>query len=265
MYQGYNLDLQRNSNYFEPYYKKGKEINEGQKQIITRNLDYFKNLSGNLDANRLINEWFPVVEADIFLSHSHEDKRLVISLAGWLYEKFGLTSFIDSTVWGYSKELQKLIDKQYCMEPDGYFDYEKCGYSAAHVHMMLSSALTCMIDKCECLFFVNTPRSFTEEEMQEGKTLSPWIFFEIRISKIIRRKVVGRTPDDFISSKLSQESIDESLVVEYQLDLNHLRNIDIATLQRWSYRRNLPTYHFTQSLHPLDALYYLCEKKDESR
>lgn len=228
-------------------------------------MEYFKDLSNVLKAEDIIKEWFPEIEADIFLSHSHQDEELVISLAGWLKEKFGLVSFIDSTVWGYADKLLKEIDMEYCVLPSGRFDYKKRNYSTAHVHMMLSSALACMMDKCECLFFVNTPQSFfPEKEMQEGKTLSPWIFFEISTSKIIRR-IVRRKSADLASRKLSLETIDESLVVEYQLDLNHLRNIDIATLQRWSSKRNLPPYHFTQSLHPLDALYYLCEKKDESR
>ena len=254
MFQGYNLNLQQDTTFFDAYYEAGKMLYKDQEDRVIKKLEYFKDLSDDLKAEDIIKEWFPEIEADIFLSHSHQDEELVISLAGWLKEKFGLVSFIDSTVWGYADKLLKEIDMEYCALPLGRFDYKMRNYSTAHVHMMLSSALACMMDKCECLFFVNTPRSFTEEEMQEGKTLSPWIFFEIRISKIIRRKIIGRTPDDFISSKLSQESIDESLDVEYQLDLNHLRNIDITTLQRWSYERHARTYYLTKSIHPLDAL-----------
>lgn len=257
MYQGYNLVLQRDTELFGPYYAQGIRIYEGQKRIITKDLDNFKNLSGNLDAEQLINEWFPAVKADIFLSHSHNDKRLVISLAGWLHNRFGLISFIDSAVWGYSKELQESIDRNYCQKPNGHFDYKKCGYSAAHVHMMLSSALSCMMDKCECLFFVNTPQSFIpKNEMQEGKTQSPWIFFEISTSKIIRR-IIRRPPDDFVSRNLSEESIDESLVVEYPLDLDHLSEIDITTLQHWDYEHNSSSDCLTEDLHPLDLLYLL--------
>ena len=175
---------------------------------------------------------------------------MVISLAGWLKENFGLVSFIDSTVWGYADKLLKEIDMEYCALQSGRFNYKMRNYSTAHVHMMLSSALACMMDKCECLFFVNTPQSFfPEKEMQEGKTLSPWIFFEISTSKIIRRK-----PADLVSRKLSLETIDESLVVEYQLDLNHLSEIDITTLQHWLSTRDMPS---CQSLHPLDLLYIL--------
>ena len=253
MYQGFNLNLQRDSKFIQLYFARGMGIYERQKRIITNDLNRFKNFTGTLDAGRIINEWFPAVKAEVFLSHSHKDERLVISLAGWLYKNFGLTSFIDSTVWGYSKKLQESIDKQYCMEPDGHFDYEKCGYSSAHVHMMLSSALTCMMDKCECLFFVNTPRSFTpKKEMQEGRTLSPWIFFEIGTSKVIRRII--RRPSNFLFNNLSEESMDESLDVEYPLDLNHLSEIDITTLQHWLSTSDMPS---CQSLHPLDLLYIL--------
>lgn len=217
-------------------------------------MEYFKDLSNVLKAEDIIKEWFPEIEADIFLSHSHQDEELVISLAGWLKEKFGLVSFIDSTVWGYADKLLKEIDMEYCALQSGRFDYKKRNYSTAHVHMMLSSALACMMDKCECLFFVNTPQSFfPKKEMQEGKTLSPWIFFEISTSKIIRR-IDRRKSADLASRKLSLETIDESLVVEYQLDLNHLSEIDITTLQHWLSTSDMPSY---QSLHPLDLLYAL--------
>jgi hypothetical protein len=63
-----------------------------------------------LKANLLIAQWFPYINADIFISHSHKDYNDVVCLAGWLEEKFGLTAFVDSSVWGYSDRLLKLID-----------------------------------------------------------------------------------------------------------------------------------------------------------
>lgn len=43
--------------------------------------------------------WFPQIKADVFISHSHSDEKLAIIFAGWLYNAFGLTAFIDSCVW----------------------------------------------------------------------------------------------------------------------------------------------------------------------
>ncbi|MGB1318990.1 MAG: hypothetical protein ACPG5W_12310, partial [Flavobacteriales bacterium] len=61
--------------------------------------------NGKVDASGMQENWFPQVEADIFISHSHRNHRLAIALAGWLHGKFGLTSFIDSCIWGYSNDL----------------------------------------------------------------------------------------------------------------------------------------------------------------
>lgn len=52
--------------------------------------------------------WFPKINADIFLSHSHKDEKLIIAFAGWLKDTFNLDVFIDSCIWGYSNDLQKL-------------------------------------------------------------------------------------------------------------------------------------------------------------
>lgn len=42
---------------------------------------------GYFDASKLQESWFPQVEADIFLSHSHKDEKLIISFAG-CYTRF---------------------------------------------------------------------------------------------------------------------------------------------------------------------------------
>ena len=57
---------------------------------------------------------------------------MVIALNGWLYESFGIKSFIDSSVWGYANDLLKLIDDAYCLNLEGTnksYNYEKRNYS----------------------------------------------------------------------------------------------------------------------------------------
>jgi hypothetical protein len=53
--------------------------------------------------------------------------------------------------------------------------------------MMLSTALSMMIDKAECLFFLNTPNSIQATEAID-RTKSPWIYHEISISSLIRKR-----------------------------------------------------------------------------
>ena len=73
--------------------------------------------NGNIDGTSLKEHWFPLISADIFLSHSHKDIEKVKGFAGWLYNEFGLRAFIDSSVWGYCDELLLEIDKKYCFQP----------------------------------------------------------------------------------------------------------------------------------------------------
>ena len=57
---------------------------------------------------------------------------------------------------------------------------------AGHVHMMLSTALANMIDKTECIMFLNTPNSVSTRDTKL-KTYSPWIYNEIEITRIIEK------------------------------------------------------------------------------
>lgn len=216
-------------------------------------LDSYLLPNGNLDGSKMQDEWFPEMNADIFLSHSHSDKDNVLVLAGILKDVFGLTSFIDSSVWGYCGDLLIQIDKKLCKKNDGYYDYHKRNYTTAHVHMMLTVALNQMIDKCECLMFVNTPNSISSEDAV-SKTESAWIYAEIATTRIIERK--NPRKDRLIKSfsgggKL--EAIVES--IEYGLDLGHLYYMDYDDIIKWS--------RVTNDKHALDNLYSTLDKLNE--
>ncbi len=50
----------------------------------------------------------------MFLSHSHKDEKSVIAFAGYL-SSLGIKAFVDSYIWGYSNDLLKEIDNEYCV------------------------------------------------------------------------------------------------------------------------------------------------------
>lgn len=269
MYKGFNLDLSNSANEFvvnltentylypyEDYRSIGNNLFKEQKNIIQTDLEQFKNMSGQLSGNQIINEWFPEIKADIFLSHSHQDEDLVICFAGWLYKEFDLTSFIDSTVWGYADELLKIIDNEYCLSPNSNtYNYQKRNYSTSHVHMMLSTSLMNMIDRCESIIFVNTPQSFTPlDEMNKGITLSPWIFSEVLMTNMLRVRTPSRFEKGIVmdSIRASNESRDfsESLQINYEIDMNHLIELSISQLETWQ-KKSSPS----QKEKNLDILY----------
>lgn len=174
---------------FEEYFETGEDFYRIYREQAKDSLNKFVNAEGSIDGTRLQNEWFPTTfKFDVFLSHSHDDEKLAISLAGYLYKELGIKTFIDSCLWGYSNEMLRLIDEEYCRHSNGTsFDYDKRNYSTSHVHMMLSTALNKMIDRCESVFFLNSNNSISmSQEIKKERTCSPWIFNELSMANIIQ-------------------------------------------------------------------------------
>lgn len=234
MYRGFNLDIADED--FSSWFDIGNRMHENNKAQVERKIESFKDGSGDLLASRIIDSWFPPVKAEVFLSHSHRDAEQVIRLSGYLYKVFGLTSFIDSCVWGCSDDLLQIVDDTYCYNrTTGRYSYERRNRSTTHVHLMLSTALAKMINSCECIMFVNTPHSISPAEYIGGDdtTHSPWIYSEIAITNLVQK----RSPADhrgvaFRADALVEKAA-ESLNVRYQLDMTHLTPMATDDLVRW--------------------------------
>ncbi|MDQ0859866.1 hypothetical protein [Bacillus sp. V2I10] len=129
----------------------------------------------------------------------------------------------------------------------GSYSYEKRNYSTSHVHAMLSAALSSMIDKSECLIFLNTPNSINYKDVIQQQTKSPWIYLEIAMSQIVRKK----TPNRKVFSKSYFEAAGKELAINYNLDMRHLQPLTLQDLTRWKDAYN----NATNIIHPLDVLY----------
>lgn len=260
MFVGFNVKLS-DSKFFMPnflyYYEIGKELFRDQNMEVEEKLKGYALKDGMIDASQIEEDWFPNVEANVFISHSHMDQELAIALAGWLYKMFGIKSFIDSCVWGYADKLLKIIDRKHCVnkrKPDGSidtYDYEKRNQSTAHVHMILNTALQKMIDKTECLFFLNTPNSLIIEDIVNGSaTASPWIYSELTFSRICQKKKLSE-----YRPKLEHGSINEhfQLDIKYDVSLSHLENLGDGDLKK------LEKYRNQDPIDALDNLYDMLE------
>lgn len=241
MYRGFNLKIE-NSYKIGSFHKVGLELHKKLVDSVQPKLKNYILPEGTLDGNKIIEDWFPEVKSHIFLSHSHKDMEDAIYLAGILYHRFKILTFIDSTVWGYSNDLLKIIDDIYCRSENGEtYDYSKRNYSTSHVNLMLSSALHNMIDKSEAIFFLNSTNSITSKGIVD-KTNSPWIFSEINTSKTIRKQtpIRLRTKTKVFSEKvLMSESQNRQLNIEYELELSHLMVLNQFKLNSWLVSDNL--------------------------
>jgi hypothetical protein len=79
------------------------------KRNITNQITLPRTEKNLIDGSKLINDWFPSYKADVFISHSHNDSRTAKRLAIWLKKEFGLTTFLDSIVWGSANDLLKKL------------------------------------------------------------------------------------------------------------------------------------------------------------
>ena len=268
MYRGFNLLLEKISfreGDFETLKGIGLDSFSSQQTSIEETINSFVRNDGSLDGSMMQANWFPQIKADIFISHSHKDEKLAIALAGWLQETFGLTAFIDSCVWGYANDLLKMIDDAYCLNGNHSYSYKKRNYSTSHVHMMLSVALTQMIDNTECLFFLNTPNSITPNTII-NQTESPWIYSEIATTRIIRKKSREEHRLKRIVESFS-EGGSPTLRIRHDIPVDHLTDIDSSVLSNWGNKwqevytnHDFPQYFEDLSVHALDKLYELTKQ-----
>ena len=256
MFKGYKLskvDFDKNLDHFK---KVGQSIFNKQKKTVKKTLDEFFFSDKSLDASRIVSSWFPEIDANVFISHSHKDEDEAIALAGWLNEKFNIISFIDSCVWGYGNELIQILDNQYSWmdEKNKIYYYNKVLISTSHVHMMLSTALNTMIDKTECLIFYDTPNSIQSFENKD-KTESPWIYSEIAFSETVRMNLPARLHRPIAETRQFSkggklEVLEKGLKVKYDANTKHLKNIDAEHLVEW-----YNSGKYTNAEDALDKLY----------
>jgi hypothetical protein len=238
----------------------GATIAAEHSKIIEAALSRFTK-DGKIDGSTLRDDWFPQIKADVFISHSHKDQTKAKELAGYLKKAYGLRPFLDCCVWGYAADLLKHIDNEYCLNPGGEtYDYQKRNGSTSHVHMMLATALGEMLDSAECVIFLDTPNSISSREVVE-KTSSPWIYYEIGLTRLLRERKPDREPYKSELLENFAKRAEASLVFEYSIRLDHLVEIDADDLNAWLKAWNGPA---VQRPHPLDLLYKIASQKTSS-
>lgn len=221
------------------------------KKSVERCLERFIKTNSTLETKEIMDNWFHDVAAHIFISHSHKDEKLILGLAGWFKEYFNLDSFVDSTVWGHSDELLKIIDDNYCRTDSNKYSYRKRNRTTTYVRMLLAKSLMEMIDKCELFIFIETKNSFTplEESNTEennttntnsdkknlftpskyfetnGETESPWIFYELSL--------VDKIKENYPNREIKEFSLEDFKIGKFPVDLSKLNELTTDKLTKW--------------------------------
>lgn len=222
---------------------KQKKIAEGLEEAYVDGFGY--------DADALQKNWFPrVKDAHVFISHSHADKDLATNLAIWLKHHFNIDAFIDSYIWGYALDLQKLIDTKHCKN-DGQttYDYDKRNFTTSHIHLMLANSLTRMLDECECLMFIESENSLVD--ISEGQditsrthTASPWVMHELSTSALLRLnpKLERSTLNVESYEMILEKAAPRNFNAFYELDLKQLPILSKNDLVGWRSNRDSKGY-----------------------
>lgn len=217
---------------------------------------------GFLQMAEIAEDWFPDVDTRVFISHSHADEEAACRLANYLWQEFKIKSFIDSKFWGYSLNLLKNIDDTYCLNQDKQtYSYELRNQSTSHIHMMLATSLTKMMDKCECFLFLESDQS-RYQKTQELYTHSVWINYEIHLSSLLRRQLPSRSYPMFESANNEFEIRDDSkkfIPTEYRIDLSNLKQIGINCFNDFKLTPSYRSIQYNQDLLPQEVLDFLYE------
>lgn len=191
----------------------------------------------------LLNNWFPESGCHIFISHSHADKNIAISLANQLYRNFGIKSFIDSEFWGFVDDAILEINKEHSKITEGsdILEYSKSMKVASNFYLMLSNALTDGIYESDSFFFINTdnalPIEGNEDDSNDG-TLSPWIYTELNYTSTVSLSPHKRRPEkyDLLEQVLGLEKINKGredtygFQTVYRPKRSHMKKVDLDSL-----------------------------------
>lgn len=237
---------------------KGKSITTNYKKNVTETLkEKFKDYK-IINGTEIQEDWFPQIDCDIFLSHSHKDIDKAQKFAGWMKNNFGLNVFIDYNIWGNINNLLKQIDDYYCYNKSTKtYSYQKRNITTSHVHMMLINAISDMMNRTECLIFFESQNSINLKELtKESTTESPWIYNELFLSKILKKEQKRKDSN----LRKAEESVkmfsdlNESFKPSYKTDTTHLVDLFKEDLENWL---NIYQNIDNKKSHPLDILYKL--------
>lgn len=260
MVTGFNLEIKEKINPYTQYIDDYEKMIGEYKTSIFENIDNYV-IDGFVDGTKVEQDWFPKINADIFISHSHKDEALAKGLAGWIYKEFKLICFVDSCVWGYSDDLLEKINKKYSdwrRKEDGsgfLYNHFKSNMACKHVDTILTIALYKMIDKTETTFLLNTDNSISKyADVYNQSTYSPWIYSEIICTELIRKKPLADyrpEENEFLEHKENKRYYTENTIpVKYKTSLEHLVKIDYEDLNKWKKK-----YDEQRCSFPLDCLY----------
>lgn len=235
----------------------------------------FDAANGKINADEIIKAYFPSMTPHIFISHSSKDKKPAIKFANYLFYTYGITSFIDSQIWGHINHAIKILNNKYSkIKEDGNsitYNHRKANIISSNIYAMLTIALINTMDNSDSLILLESDNSVGGDKYDVEKVLdctyeteSPWIYSEVNFSRLLRPKQHDR-PDllaydgseSFVAhEKRGQISLEEQASFVYPADLEHMLSVTERNLLK--IKDIYPTGH---TMINLDKIYELFENR----
>ena len=97
MYRGFNvtIDWDKVNWNARRYYDIGFGIFRSYGTRIKAGIEQFLSDDGIIDGAQMESDWFPLVQADVLISHSHADEYKAVCLTGYLYDVFRVRCFVE--------------------------------------------------------------------------------------------------------------------------------------------------------------------------
>ena len=169
----------------------------------------------------------PTEKFDVFISHAHKDWDLASRFKNYLEQTFSLRVFVDSAYWGNIDNLQKELNSEHLK--NGKYDYKLTNRVAQHANIILATALSDMINKCELVFFLHTENSVAEvpDLLDKEATFSPWIYYELHTAVLLEKNKQVALDEAFYSATESLKQI------SYKLPLSEMTKLERKDFDEW--------------------------------
>lgn len=136
MFSLFNLEWNDESNRSIEKYNNYKMLGEHKKKLHAGIKQYLSS-NKSLSADAIELGFFPKINAQVFISHSHKDAEFAMQLAEFLHEECKIESFVDSMIWDNVSDLLKSIDENYCARGAHQYSYNKRNQSTANAYLIL--------------------------------------------------------------------------------------------------------------------------------
>lgn len=215
-------------------------------QVIEDKISYFDSEKNILNGTKIQEDWFPSLNFNIFISHSHRDHNLAVALANFIESKTSLKVFVDGMVWKNADVLQHKLDNKFSRIGTNLYSYRKVLATTSNVNAILSMAIMKIMDKTDVVFLLNTKNSVITFNNIADKTLSPWLFEEwLFTQKLVKTKH---------TRKIRKTAALEARNINFAYDLpaiNDYTKLTINDLLRWISRCDTKPYSYDK----LELLY----------